>query len=138
MNRTALLALLLAAAMMSGCAQAGMFGAANLTEVQLAQPNYKVVATDVAGSASAAYLLGFSLPTGPMNQTLALVRVKGTGQLYREALADLWASFAAAHGQVAGRRLALANVRYDADNTNLLVYTRPKLTIRADVIEFGD
>lgn len=130
--------LVVAAAALSGCAQAGMFASANLTDVQLSRANYKVVATDVAGTATAGYLLGISLPAGMANQTLALVRIQGSGMLYREALAALWAAFEAEHGPVAGRRLALVNVRYDADNTNLLVYTRPRLSIRADVVEFAE
>lgn len=130
--------LLLAAAGLSGCAQTGMFASANLTEVQLSQPNYHVIATDVAGQATAGYLLGLSFPTGIANNTLALVRIQGTGMLYREALADLWARFEAEHGPIAGRRLALVNVRYDSDNTNLLLYAKPRLSIRADVVEFSD
>ncbi|MFA6110710.1 MAG: DUF6567 family protein [Candidatus Latescibacterota bacterium] len=130
--------LLLAAVGLSGCAQTGVFASANLTEVQLNQANYQVIATDVAGKATAGYLLGLSFPAGMANQTLAVARIEGTGMLYREALADLWARFEAEHGPVAGRRLALVNVRYDSDNTNLLLYTKPRLSIRADVVEFGD
>jgi hypothetical protein len=136
MGRRVAFVLFLAA--FSGCAQTGMFASGNLTQVQLGQPNYKVVATDVAGSATAGYLLGVSAPMGVTNHTLALARIQGTGQLYREALADLWARFAAANGPIAGRRLALVNVRYDSDNTNLIVYTKPRLTIRADIVEFGE
>lgn len=134
----AVAALVVAAATLPGCAQAGMFASANLTDVQLARANYKVIATDLSGTATAGYLLGISLPAGMANQTLALVRIQGSGMLYREALAALWARFEAEHGPVAGRRLALVNVRYDADNTNLLVYTKPRLSIRADVVEFGE
>jgi hypothetical protein len=128
--------LLLAAAGLSGCAQTGMFAATHLTEVQLNQDNYRLVATDVAGSAKAGYLLGISYPAGMATNTLALARVQGTGLLYKEALADLWADFAAKYGPVADRKLALVNVRYDSDNLNLLLFTRPTLSIRADVVEF--
>ncbi len=51
---------------------------------------------------------------------------------------DLWQAFEAEHGEVAGRRLALANVRYDAATRNLLVYNDVSLSIRADVIEFTE
>ena len=136
--RRALAAGLLAAALVSfsGCAQTGLFSSANLTTVELSENNYHLVATDVAGSAEAAYVLGMSFPAGLANHTIALYRVQGTGMLYREALAELWRSFAADHGAVEGRKLALVNVRYDSDNLNLLLYTRPKLSIRADVVEF--
>ena len=58
---TAVLTLLvaaLAASSLSGCAQAGLFTAGNLTQVQLSQPNYKVVATGVSGDSEASYLIG--------------------------------------------------------------------------------
>jgi len=122
---------------LTGCAQSGMFLAGNVTNVQLGQSDYKVVATDLSGTAQAAYLLGLTLPGGMVNNTLALARIQGTGMLYKEALADLWANFEKEHGPVAGRKLALVNVRYDGDNINLLVYCRPKLSIRADVVEFA-
>jgi hypothetical protein len=62
--------------------------------------------------------------------------VDGTGLLYKEAVENLWANFADEHGSPEGRRLALVNVRYDTDNLNLLVYTKPKVSIRADIVEF--
>ena len=73
---------------------------------------------------------------GSFTHTLALYRLRGTGQLYKEAMEDLWSNFAAAHGDVEGRRLALVNVRYDSESRNLLVYTDVKIAIRADVVEF--
>lgn len=57
-NRLPLLALLLAALAASGCASAGAFNAANVTDVQLREANYELVATDVTGEASAGYLIG--------------------------------------------------------------------------------
>jgi len=75
---------------------------------------------------------------GMTTNTLALVRVDGTGMLYKEALDDLWKNYEAAHGPVEGKKLALINVHYDADILNLIVYTRPKITVRADVVEFSE
>ncbi|MCC7263983.1 MAG: hypothetical protein IT369_15835 [Candidatus Latescibacteria bacterium] len=123
---------------LGGCSQAGMFIAGNLTTVELSAPNYRVVAVGVSGEAKAGYLLGVSFSNGPQAGSLALARVAGTGQLYKEALANLWLDFEKTHGPVAGRRLALANIRYDADSRNLLFYTDTKLCVRADVIEFTD
>jgi hypothetical protein len=137
MNKLWFVPVCLAVALLaSGCAQTGMFTAANLTSVELTENNYRLVATDVAGNAQAGYLLGLSFPSAVANATLAVARIEGTGMLYREALADLWANFEAEHGAVQGRKLALVNVRYDSDNLNLLVYARPRLSIRADVVEF--
>jgi|TARA_B100001964_G_scaffold240174_1_gene309375 hypothetical protein len=39
---------------------------------------------------------------------------------------------------VAGRSLALANIRYDGDSRNFLLYSDVTLAIRADIIEFTD
>ena len=121
---------------LAGCAQSGLFAAGNLTQVQLNQANYRIVATDVSGRAEAGYLVGLSFTSGVATQTLALWRVSGSGHLYKEAMADLWANFTAEHGPVTGRKLALVNVRYDSDNLNLLVYAKPKIALRADVVEF--
>ena len=129
--------LVLVGAAVSGCAQAGMFLAANLTQVELAEGNYRIAAIDVHGEAEAAYLLGLSFSTGMRTQTVALLRVEGTGLLYKEAMDALWADFEDQNGPVVGRSLALVNVRYDSDNLNLVLYTRAKLSIRADVVEFG-
>ena len=122
----------------SGCSSAGMFTAGNLTEVQLQKGNYKIVARGVSGEASAAYLLGVSWSMGMMANTLALVRVEGTGMLYKEALDNLWANYQTVHGPAEGKRLALINIHYDSDALNLCVYTRSKVMVRADVIEFAE
>ncbi len=123
--------------LLPGCANSGLFLAANVTSVELSNPNYRVVATNVAGEATAGYLLGVSAAMGLEMRTIALARVQGTGQLYREALEDLWRNFERQHGSPANRRLALANVRYDFEALNLLIYTRPTVSVRADVVEFG-
>lgn len=122
---------------LSGCVTGGAFPAANLTTVELAEQNYRVIATDVVGTASAGYVLGFSGGWGPSMQTLAIARVDGEGQLYGTAIADLWDQFEEAHGPAAGRPLGLVNVRYDADALNLVLYTKATVWVRADVVEFG-
>ena len=94
------------------------------------------MATSVSGEATAGYLLGISFGNGSNQATLALVRVEGEGLLYKEALENLWDNFEQEYGSPEGRQLALVNVRYDTDNLNLLVYTKPKVSIRADIVEF--
>ena len=126
----------LIAAMFAGCASTGMFTASNITEVQLQKNNFIIVARNVSGEAEASYLLGSSFSLGMMTNTVAVLRVSGTGMLYKEALEDLWKNYEAVHGSVEGKKLALVNVRYDADALNLFVYTRPKVMVRADVVEF--
>ena len=125
--------------LLMGCASSGKMQSMHITNVELAVPNYRIVATNISGEASAGYLLGLSVASGGEMQTGALLRVKGEGLLYKEALEDLWKNFEAAHGSVSGRHLALINVRYDADAMNVLgLYTQPKISIRADVVEFGE
>lgn len=126
----------LIAAMFAGCASGGMFTASNITEVQLQKNNFIIVARNVSGEAEAGYLFGSTFSLGMMTNTVAVLRVSGTGMLYKEALEDLWKNYEAVHGPVEGKKLALVNVRYDADALNLFVYTRPKVMIRADVVEF--
>jgi ABC-type transporter Mla MlaB component len=136
MRSLPILLILLVPLAFSGCATSGFLAAGHLTEVQLSAPNYRIVAVDVSGEAEAAYILGLSASLGPEMRTIALARVSGTGQLYREALADLWRNFEQQHGPVTHRRLALVNLRFDSEALNLLVYTRPRIYVRADVVEF--
>ena len=130
--------LLLAALILPGCATTGAYDAATITNVELSEGNYEVVATNVQGEASAGYILGLSFAAARQQQTLALARVSGTGELYGTALRDLWANFEDEYGSAEGRQLALTNVRTDSDALNLLLYTSPRLSIRADVVEFAD
>lgn len=123
---------------LTGCISSGAFLSGNLTDVQLKEANYEIVATDVHGSASAGYLFGVSGGLGPSSTAFALVRVRGDGQLYQAALANLWANIESEYGQVKGDKLALVNVRYDVDALNLFVYTQPTLTVRADVVKFTE
>ncbi len=121
-----------------GCCSAGMFTAGNLTEVQLQKGNYKIVARGVSGESSAAYVFGFSMSMGTVTNTIALARVDGTGMLYKEALDGLWKNYEAAHGSAEGKKLALVNLHYDSDVLNLFVYTKAKIMVRADVVEFSE
>lgn len=120
----------------SACASSGSFRSANLTSVELEGANYELVATDVTGTASAGYLLGLSGGSGPRVNVFALARVSGPEALAASATEDLWDGFAEQHGPAEGRRLALVNVRFDVDALNLILYTRPTLHVRADVVRF--
>ena len=124
-------------ALLSGCATSGVFPSASLTTVELSEANFEIVATDVGGTATAAYVFGVSGGVGVGMQTLAVARIEGEGDLYAAALRDLWRNFEEMDGPVVGRRLALVNVRHDTEALNLFVYTRPTVWIRADVVEFG-
>lgn len=134
--KTLIMPFILVAVLFSGCSNSGAFLAANQTIVNLNDGNYMIQATNVSGESSAGYLLGVSYSSGLIANSLAIARVNGTGMLYSEAIEDLWASYEAEHGSVRGEKAALINVRYDADMLNLVLYTKVKVTVRADVILF--
>lgn len=128
----------MSAGLFTGCSSTGVHASANVTQVQLAHANYKIVATSVAGKAQAEYLFGASMSIGMYNQTFALIPLTKDRALYKLALADLWKNFEAAYCDARGRRLALINVRYDSEAANFFFYTRPRITLVADVIEFTE
>ena len=130
------LTLLLVVALAAGCTNSGAFISANQTIVNLNEGNYTLTATNVSGQAESAYILGLSYSSGLIANTLAIARVEGTGMLYAEALENLWENYESDHGMIRERKLALANVRYDTDIVNAFVYTKVKVMIRADVVEF--
>jgi hypothetical protein len=122
----------------TGCATSGLFPSTHLTNVELSENNYRIVAKNVGGQASAGYILGLSGAFRGEMQTFGLIRISGEGMLYQEALDNLWRSFEQQYGQaVEGSRLALVNVRYDTEALNVLgFYTKPMVAVRADVVEF--
>lgn len=127
---------ILVSVLLSGCSNSGAFLAGNQTIVNLNDGNYIIQATNLSGESSAGYLLGLSYSNGLVANSFAIARISGTGMLYAEAIEDLWASFEADYGTVRGEKAALINVRYDADMLNLVLYTKVKVTVRADVILF--
>lgn len=139
MRRVGLLAVLLGSLTLTGCINSGAFYAANVTSVELGEDNYRIVATNVHGQAESGYLLGLSGSQGGYATTFALFRVQGDGLLYKAAVENLWAQFEAEHGPVGNRRLALVNVQFDADASNYLgIYSKSVVSVRADIVEFGD
>lgn len=120
----------------SGCTSTGAYLSGNQTIVELSEGNYTIAGTNVSGESESAYVLGLSYSTGIMSTTFAVARVEGTGMIYAEALDNLWQNFERDYGMSANQKLALANVRYDTDILNLFFYTKIKVIVRADVIEF--
>ena len=125
-------------ALFSGCFTGGSFLSQNVTNVQLSDSKFKIVARDLEGYSKAEYLIGFSYSSGFMANTLALARIGGSAKLYDDAIKNLWKNYQAQYGESEGKKLVLANIRYDTDILNLLVYTRTELYIHADVIEFEE
>jgi hypothetical protein len=128
--------LLILAGSQPGCVSTGMHSSTNLTNVELSQANYQIIARSVSGEARAGYIFGASFGLGMFTQTFGIARVSGERALYHAAMNNLWQNFENRFGTVEGRRLALVNVRYDVDALNLFVYTEPRVTIHADVVEF--
>lgn len=131
-----ILPLIFVMVLLSGCSNSGAFLAGNQTIVNLNDGNYVIQATNMSGESSAGYLLGISYSNGLVANSFAIARINGTGMLYAEAIEDLWASFETDYGTVRGEKAALINVRYDTDMLNLVLYTKVKVTVRADVILF--
>jgi len=123
-------------AILSGCANGGAFMAANQTSVELGEKNYEIVATSVTGTSTVAYLFGGSFSIGGVSRIGGIFKVTGTGEIYNEALEDLWKNYETEYGSPNGQSIALANVRYDTESVNLLLYTSIVLIIRADVVRF--
>jgi hypothetical protein len=137
LKKSAVLVLLICALSLSGCTTGNAFLAQNLTNIELSRDNFDIIAKEGVGSAHADYLLGFSASSGAVSNTLALVRVGGTATLYNDAVNSLWRNFEENYGSAEGKNLVLANIRYDVDILNLVVFTKTTLYIHADVIEFN-
>ena len=100
----------------SGSGQASVL---TRTEVHLAQRNYRVVRTNVAGTSR-----GFAL--------LGLISVKPPNAI--EAFARLYE----AGGISEGNALALINVLQQSSAPYFILFSLPEITFRADVVEFVD
>lgn len=122
--------------LISGCASTGLTASSHLTNVQLHDANYRVVATNVSGEASSEALLGFSIGIGFGATQVALIPLDKNRLLYGTAMKSLWDNFESKHGPVVNRRLALVNMRYDSDALNLFFYTKVSTVLVADVVEF--
>ena len=118
------------------CVSSGTLASIHTTQVQLSEANYKVVASAVTGEAKSRYIIGVTIGLGMSSHVFALFPLEQERSLYKMAIQNLWKNFEAKHGSVEGRTLALVNLRYDTEGLNLLVYTSPKLTLVADVVEF--
>ncbi len=137
MHRTAaLIGIVLLTLSMGGCASSGVFPSTHVTDVRLSDTNFQIIASNITGESEAEYILGVSGAFFSEMRTFALIRISDSGMLYKDAIENLWANFEEEHGAAEGRSLALVNVRFDSDVLNLLVYTRPRVSVQADVVEF--
>jgi hypothetical protein len=98
----------------SGAGQASVL---TLTEVKLAQRNYRVVRTNVVGTSRGFALLGL-ITVKPPDATAALARLYEAG------------------GIAEGKALALINVIQQSSAPYFILFSLPEITFRADVVEF--
>jgi hypothetical protein len=97
----------------------GQTSVLTLTEVNLAQRNYRVVRTNVAGTSR-----GFAL--------LGLITVKPPDAI------EAFARLSEAGGISEGNALALINVLQHSSAPYFILFSLPEITFRADVVEFVD
>ena len=139
MRKTKLFLVIVAlVALVSGCGTMGVFHANNITNVELSEANFNIVARDVQGSAMQGFLIGVGVQQYADVNTYGLIRVSGDKLLYDTAIKALWDDFRDKYGETEGRNLVLINIRQDTDVINALVYTQAELFITADVVEFTE
>jgi hypothetical protein len=110
-----LLVLLLAV----GCTSTGTFPQTSATQVDLSRKNFHIVKANAIGSSSGFELFGFIPFSAPT---------------YTRAMADLYEKA----GVTEGKAQTLTNVTQERSSLYLLLFSIPKLTVRADVIEFTE
>jgi uncharacterized protein DUF6567 len=98
----------------SGSGQASVL---TLTQVKLAQHNYRVVRTNVVGTSRGFALLGL-ITVKPPDATEAFARLDEAG------------------GIAEGQALALINVIQQSSAPYFILFSLPEITFRADVVEF--
>jgi hypothetical protein len=91
----------------------------NSTSVQQSQQNYRIIKTNAVGRST-----GFKL--------LGIITFKSAS--YFKAMTQLYQDAGVAEGQAQ----ALANVLHEKTSSHFILFSRPKVTIRADLIEFID
>jgi hypothetical protein len=108
-------------AILTGCSSEGMMkGGHTDTQVSLAGKNYKVVQAGVMGHSSGFRLLGIISIVSPN---------------YASAKASLYKSV---NEPLTGRAVALVNQTEDKSSLYLILFSIPRVTITADLIEFTD
>ncbi len=133
-----LLIIVVLVALASGCGTMGAFHANNVTNVELSEANFNIVAREVQGSATQGYLFGFSVQQYSDVTTFGIIKISGDDKLYNTAINSLWDNYRERYGETEGRNLVLVNIRQDTKTLNTLVYTQADLFITADVVEFTE
>jgi len=118
MFKSIALALVVSTLVLAGCSDRGEYKQNSGTDVSLSGNNYQVVKAGAEGSSSGFDLFGFIPIVSPS---------------YADAKANLYHSL----GQsLVGRPIALANQTQDRSSLYLILFSIPKLTLSADVVQF--
>jgi len=110
---------LLAMLVVVGCTSTGTYPATSGTQVDLSRKNFRLVKANAIGTSSGFELfcfIPFAAPT------------------YTEAMTDLYRTA----GVTEGAAQTLTNVTQERSQLILILFSIPKLTVRADIIEFTD
>lgn len=119
------------------CVSSGVSRPTTLTNVDLKENNYRIVATGISGEASSGTVLGLAAPMGIMTSAIGVARVSGERDLQKAALADFCKNAEAQVGPVKGDNFALVNVINDGTAANWFgLYATQTVVIRADIVEF--
>ena len=92
-------------------------GVLHSTQVQLVGNNYRVLQTNVVAKSGGFKLLGFITIKSPSY-------VKAVSRLYAKAQVE------------EGQPQAFANVVYETGGMNLILFSLPRIRVRADLVEF--
>ncbi|HKW28487.1 MAG TPA: DUF6567 family protein [Verrucomicrobiae bacterium] len=105
----------------TGCSSTGSFnGQTTGTDVSLNQKNYRVIKPGAIGKSYGFRLLGIIPFANPTYATAKAHLYKSTGE------------------PLTGRAIALANQTEDRSSIYLILFSIPKVTVTADVIEFTE
>ena len=106
-----------------GCATRGLLPTEHVTNVNLERKNFEIVQTNVIGTDTGFVLFDlfkFGIPINPCSLT--------------EAMKDMYESARITTGEP----VALANVAKEYRYFNLILFSLPRVAIRADVIKFTE
>ena len=102
-----------------------------------AKSGFGIVATSISGEASSKGILGISLGMGMGGGQFSLIPLTEDRTLYKNAMQNLWTNFEAKNGSPVDHTYALINLRFDAETLNTLLYTKIRIVVIADVVEFN-
>jgi len=119
MSKNSIIAICAGAALLVGCSSTGSMPQSTGTDVSLSGNNYKVIKAGARGESSGFYLFGFIPIVSPS---------------YADAKSNLYKSVGKS---LEGRSVALANQTYDRSTLYLILFSIPRLTVTADIVEFN-